>query len=68
MLADCALMRQIGAMPAPAINVENLTARCPAMVALDVITLPRRTNCRQTARRAGIVKPASSVQNRHINA
>jgi hypothetical protein len=38
MLADCALMRQIGAMPAPAINVENLAARYPAAVALDVIS------------------------------
>ena len=30
-------MRQIGAMPAPAINVENLAEHCPAAATLDVI-------------------------------
>jgi hypothetical protein len=38
MLADCAPMRQIRAMPAPAINAENPAARYSAAVALDLIS------------------------------
>jgi ABC-2 type transport system ATP-binding protein len=38
MLVDGALMRHIGAMPAPAIDVENLVKRYPTAVAVDGIS------------------------------